>query len=177
MCCNNLQGSMVNILIVGRGKYALAIVRAFRYRTTYTKEALLKIILANHVALDFGAYSKYVDKTITIARPDTSDSGPFIKDLQRVIDLHSIDLIIPGAEEVFYVLKYKDKFLRSKIFSPSNFEFLEEVHNKVSPLSILRTQFVRSSNILLFIYTIRSPVFVSVIIKHNQSKAFVIIYL
>lgn len=141
---------MVNVLIVGRGKYALSIARAFRYRTTYTKKAL-KIILANHVTFDFGAYSKYVDKTITIARPDRSNVGPFIKDLQKVIDVHSIDLIIPGAEEVFYVLKYKDKFLRSKIFSPSNFEFLKEIHNKVSPLSILRTEPDHFSNILPFI--------------------------
>ena len=119
--------SNLNILIIGRGKYALSIARIFRYSQPCVK---INIILATTVSYDFGTFSKYVKKKYIISRPDAMDIKPFIQDIQNLIKKHNIKMIIPGAEEVFYVSKHRNKFQPSKIFAPNQFEFLNEIHNK-----------------------------------------------
>ena len=90
--------SNLNVLIIGRGKYALSIARIFRYSQPCVK---INIILATTVSYDFGTFSKYVKKKYIISRPDAMDIKPFIQDIQNLIKKHNIKMIIPGLKKCF----------------------------------------------------------------------------
>ena len=89
---------MINVLVVGRGKYALSIARLFR--NSYLEKNQLRILLATTVALDFGLVSRYVHKNFIIPRPDKSVDR-FIASLTQIIKNNVVHLIVPGAEEIF----------------------------------------------------------------------------
>ena len=118
---------MINVLIVGRGKYALSIARLFR--NSCMEKNQLRILLATTVTLDFGLVSRYVHKNFVIPRPDKSVHH-FIDSLTQIIQNNAVHLIVPGAEEIFYVVKHKSRLPACKIFAPNKFELLNEVHNK-----------------------------------------------
>ena len=118
---------MINVLVVGRGKYALSIARLFRNSSLEKNQ--LKIFLATTVALDFGLVSRYVHKNFVIPRPD-ENLHRFVSSLEQIIQNNAVHLIIPGAEEIFYLVKHKSRLPSCNIFAPKKFEQLNEIHNK-----------------------------------------------
>ena len=118
---------MINVLIVGRGNMHCRLRGSFE--TPVWKKNQLRVLLATTVALDFGLVSRYVHKNFVIPRPDKSVHH-FIDSLTQIIQNNAVHLIVPGAEEIFYLVKHKSRLPACKIFAPNKFELLNEVHNK-----------------------------------------------
>ncbi len=88
-----------------------------------------KVYAAESMSLNLLASSNVVSKKYVISQPRFNLKG-FQEDLSRIIEAEKIDLLIPNAEEIYYVAKIKNQLPSfCKVFV-SDFGTLHDLHNK-----------------------------------------------
>jgi biotin carboxylase len=89
-----------SVLVVGRGLYALQLIRA------YDNAGCKQVYLATSAKLDFARGSLSLTRSFLVAKPDSSKPSTvrkFSNDIQRLGLELDIELIVPAAEEGMFV--------------------------------------------------------------------------
>ena len=73
--------------------------------------------------------SKHLSHYFQVPAP-ADNALTFIKALQKIIVTHNIEKLIPTCEEVFYISKFKDRFINLCDVFCDDFEKIHELHDK-----------------------------------------------
>ena len=119
-----------SVLVVGRGLYALQLLRA------YDNAGCQKVYLATSAQLDFARGSLSLTKSFLVAKPDSSKPETirkFSNDIQRLGFELEVDLIVPAAEEGMFVSLLAPQWhangLKAAILA-CPFPLMDQLHDK-----------------------------------------------
>jgi hypothetical protein len=95
------------------------------------------VLASDTFASSPGNHSKHVKERFVTASP-TYDSSRFLDDVEAILEAHSVDLLMPAFEEVYYLAKHRARFERHTELFASSFEVLRELHDKERFLGLAR---------------------------------------
>ena len=114
---------MSNVLILG-GRAPVALDHARRF-----ERMGWKVRIADSIPCRLSGWSRSVTETVSLASPRYSPSA-FAADLSKAISKHSIDLVVPTCEEVFYLSRYRSSLPSEVRVFVDDFEKLRALHSK-----------------------------------------------
>lgn len=83
-----------------------------------------------------GNHSSYVEKSFVVP-PPRQQPRDFVRDIARIAREHTIDVIVPTFEEVFFLSRYRDELpAHTQLFAPG-FDVLTRLHNKGTFLELV----------------------------------------
>lgn len=107
-------------------------------RNTFALDIIRKLGSRGHtvVACDtyggaIGNHSKFVEAHEVTASPRYDTDG-FIRDIQRIVETHRVDLIIPAFEEAFYLSARAGELPERVTLFAGAFDSLAQLHDKAS---------------------------------------------
>ncbi len=90
-----------------------------------------------------GSHSKYVTERFLTPSP-RYQTAEYITALERIVETHSIDLLIPCFEEVFYIGRHLDQLSKVTEVFASPLETLAQLHSKVAFYELVRDLGIRA---------------------------------
>ena len=114
---------MPNVLILG-GRAPVALDHARRFQRMGWE-----VRIADSIPCRLSGWSHSVAETMPLASPRYSPLT-FASDLSHAIRKHSIDLVVPTCEEVFYLSRYRSLLPSSVRVFVDDFEKLRALHSK-----------------------------------------------
>lgn len=120
---------MPNVLILGgRAPVALDHARRFAHQGW-------AVCIADSIPCQISGASKAVTATLRMASPRHAPAQ-FAADLNRIVQDHAIDLVVPTCEEVFFVSRYRHHLPPHVRVLAEDFAKLRAVHSKWQFLSL-----------------------------------------
>jgi hypothetical protein len=118
-----------SVLILGaRAPVALDHARRFAHQGW-------RVFVADSIPCRISGASRAVQAVFHIASPRHAPVR-FVADLQDIVSTHTIDMIVPTCEEVFFVSRYRDRLPANVRVLADDFGKLREVHSKRQFLSL-----------------------------------------
>lgn len=122
---------MPKVLILG-GRAPVAVDHARRFaHQGWT------VYIADSISCRLSGWSNAVTDTITLSSPRFNPAG-FVADLCRAIEKHSIDLVLPTCEEVFFLSRYRSALPASCRIVVDDFDKLRLLHSKWDFMTLAR---------------------------------------
>jgi predicted ATP-grasp superfamily ATP-dependent carboligase len=122
---------MPRVLILGgRAPVALDLARRFARQGW-------SVVAGDSMSCRLTTWSHSVAVSVRLPSPRFSPQA-FVDALRRVIDAHSIDLIVPTCEEVFYLSRYRDLLPSEVRVAVADFATLDRLHSKWTFLELAR---------------------------------------
>jgi len=89
-----------------------------------------------------GSHSRYLAGHEVVASPRHA-TAQFIADVERIVDQHGIDMVIPAFEECFYLASRHAELSQRTLLYTGRFDQLARLHDKVSMQRIAEERGVR----------------------------------
>jgi predicted ATP-grasp superfamily ATP-dependent carboligase len=84
-----------------------------------------------------GSHSAEVEERFITASP-TYDASRFVSQIERIVQEHAIDLLLPGFEEAFHYARHRGALSQLTDVFVSDFDTLVELHDKVRFIELCR---------------------------------------
>jgi hypothetical protein len=110
------------LILGGRAPVALDHARRFAHQGWGT-------VVSDSVPCRLSGWSNAVTATVLLTPPQL-DPNAYVRDLNRAITQHQIDLVVPTCEEIFFLSRYRDALPKSVLIAVDDFEKLRMLHSK-----------------------------------------------